>query len=81
MTNLQSKRKTPTCVAFYKGERLFGSDGFALMGRKPDLSLSKFNRLIGRDANHPRAKELAAQHFPYEIYLNESTKFTSIKVK
>lgn len=74
VTNLQSKRKTPTCLAFYKEERLFGSDAYALMGRKPDVSLAKFNRLIGRTVEHTRAKELKKQYFPYELSsLNDSS--------
>lgn len=44
VTNFQSKRKTPSCVAFYKGERMFGSDASALMGRKPDSSFAKVYR-------------------------------------
>lgn len=81
MTNLQSKRKTPTCLAFYKGERQFGADGYALMGRKPELTIAKFNRLVGRGVEHTITKELNQQYFPYEIYNNESIGTTAIKVE
>ena len=67
-------------MAFYRGERHFGADGYALIGRKPELAIAKFNRLIGRNADHPLAKELKQQHFPYEIYSNETTSVSSIKV-
>lgn len=50
------------------------------MGRKPELSLAKFTRLIGRAADHPRSTELKQQYFPYEIYTNETSFATSIKV-
>lgn len=45
VTNLQSKRKTPTCITFYRGERMFGSDAYALMARKPELTFFKGNRI------------------------------------
>ena len=48
VTNLQSKRKTPTAISFYKGERLFGSDATAIMARKPELTFMKLNRAMGR---------------------------------
>jgi hypoxia up-regulated 1 len=82
VTNFQSKRKTPTCLAFYRGERHFGADGYALIGRKPELAIAKFNRLLGKAASHPHAKELTEnQYFPSEIYTNETTGQTSIKVE
>lgn len=81
VTNFQSKRKTPTCLAFYRGERHFGADGYALIGRKPELSIAKFNRIIGKDPEHPHTKELKAQYFPYEIYSNETSGSTCVKVE
>lgn len=79
VTNFQSKRKTPTCITFYRGERLFGSDSYALMGRKPDLTFSKLYRMLGRTPDHPVIKELPGQYFPYQIYGNESTSITTLK--
>jgi len=73
VTNLQSKRKTPTAISFYKGERLFGSDAIAIMARKPELTFLKLNRVIGRTLDHPIIKELKQQFFPYEIYKNDTT--------
>jgi len=67
-TNFQSKRKTPTCITFYKGERMFGSDSYALMPRKPELSFTLFNRMLGREVEDPLVKEVINQYFPYEVY-------------
>jgi hypoxia up-regulated 1 len=81
VTNFQSKRKTPTSIAFYKGERLFGSDATALSGRKPESSISKLQRMLGRDVDHPLVQEiLKEQYFPYKLYKNETTGLTTITV-
>jgi len=81
VTNFQSKRKTPTCIAFYKGERYFGSDAVALMGRKPELSFEKVFRMIGRNVNNPFIKEIIDQYHPYNIQKNDSTSLVSINVE
>lgn len=75
VTNFQSKRKTPTCISFYRNERLFGSDSYALMGRKPELSFAKIYRMLGRLAEHPLVTEIGKQYFPYEIYTNQVTRY------
>ena len=81
VTNFQSKRKTPTSIAFYKGERLFGSDATALSGRKPDSSISKLQRMLGRDLDHPLVQEIVKnQYYPYKLYKNETTGLTTITV-
>ena len=73
VTNFQSKRKTPTCIAFYRGERMFGSDATALMARKPDLTFAKVNRYLGKKADHHLVKELVQDHYyPYDIYSNDT---------
>ena len=80
VTNLQSKRKTPTAISFYRGERLFGSDATAIMARKPDLTFAKLNRVLGRSPDHPIVQQLSKeQYFPYEIYRNETTGRTVYK--
>eukprot|EP00599_Poterioochromonas_sp_BG-1_P004886 CAMPEP_0173141230 /NCGR_PEP_ID=MMETSP1105-20130129/5369_1 /TAXON_ID=2985 /ORGANISM="Ochromonas sp., Strain BG-1" /LENGTH=913 /DNA_ID=CAMNT_0014054391 /DNA_START=66 /DNA_END=2807 /DNA_ORIENTATION=+ len=82
VTNFQSKRKTPTCLAFYKDERLFGSDAVALMGRKPELTFEKIGRLIGKTSDSPFTSEVVkTQYHPYQITTNETTKFLSLKVE
>ena len=45
--NFQSKRKTPTCITFYRNERMFGADAMALMSRKPELTFAKAYRMLG----------------------------------
>lgn len=80
VTNFQSKRKTPTCIAFYKGERMFGSDAYALIGRKPESSFAKVFRMMGRSVDHPLVQEVPKQYFPYTIYKNETTGLTTLKV-
>lgn len=81
VTNLQSKRKTPMCLSFYRGERLFGADAVALMGRKPEVTFAKLYRMLGRGPEHPIVKELTERHFfPYNIYANETTGATALKL-
>lgn len=80
VTNFQSKRKTPTAVSFYRGERMFGSDATALMGRKPEVTFANIYRFLGRTADHPIVQEVKNQYFPYQIYTNETTGATTFKV-
>jgi hypoxia up-regulated 1 len=80
VNNFQSKRKTPTCITFYRGERMFGSDSYALMGRKPELTFSNIYRMVGRTPEHPVMREFSQQYFPYEMYANETTGATTFKV-
>jgi hypoxia up-regulated 1 len=58
VTNFQSKRKTPTAVTFYRNERMFGSDATVLMSRKPELTFTKFNRLLGKSIDHPQVSSI-----------------------
>lgn len=58
---------------------MFGSDSIALMARKPELTFSKAYRVLGRAADSPLSKELTAQYFPHEIYVNETSGFTCFK--
>lgn len=60
---------------------MFGSDSYALMARKPELSFAKVYRMLGRDVEHPLVKELKSQYFPYEFYINETTKSTTLKME
>lgn len=82
VTNFQSKRKTPTCISFYRGERMFGSDSYALMARKPELTFAKTYRMLGRTAEHPFVTDIyKKQFFPYEVHRNESTGGVALKVE
>ena len=77
VTNFESKRKTPTCITFYKGERSFGASAYALMSRKPDLSFTKMYRMIGKNPTNDMIQELKSQYFPYNIYTNDTMSGTS----
>ena len=81
VTNFQSKRKTPTCITFYRGERMFGSDSYALMPRKPELSVAKAYRMLGRALGHPLVQEVTKQYFPHEMYTNETTGAATMKME
>ena len=82
VSNFQSKRKTPTMISFYKGERLLGSDANAIMGRKPDLTFAKVNRMLGRVVSHPLVDEIIKkQYFPYNIYVNETSNAMCLTVE
>jgi hypoxia up-regulated 1 len=80
VTNFQSKRRTPNNIAFYQGERLYGSDAYALMARKPEIVFSKFFRMIGKSENNPRLSELKNQYFSNPILTNESTSLVTLPV-
>ena len=70
VNNFQSQRKTPQAITFDRGERFFGSDSTGVMGRKPQKTFTKFNRLLGRTIDDPLVKAFDRQYFPYEIYSN-----------
>jgi hypoxia up-regulated 1 len=69
-------------LSFYRGERMFGSDSQALMGRKPELSFAKTSRMLGRSTSHPLVQEITSQQFfPYSLYANETTGTACLKVE
>jgi hypoxia up-regulated 1 len=83
VTNFQSKRKTPSSISFNKGERSFGSDAVALIGRKPEVTFAKLPRILGKTLEHPHVKELTEeQYYPYQFSYNEThNNFFTIKVE
>ena len=72
VTNTISKRKTEACISFDRGDRMFGADAFGLLSRKPQFTYAKMTTLLGRTADHASVKALSAQHFPTEVYFNET---------
>lgn len=58
---------------------MFGSDSYALLSRKPDLTFAKLFRMIGRPKDHPHLEELSSHYFPYQFYANETAGVTSLK--
>lgn len=67
VTNVASKRKTPVMIAYYQGERLFGSDAEALMARKPRQVFADVHRVLGRNLTHP----IAVDYANHSYYVND----------
>jgi hypoxia up-regulated 1 len=51
--NKESKRKTPTVIAFRNGERLFGEDAQTIGVRFPANSYKYLIDLLGKTVDHP----------------------------
>lgn len=62
--NKESKRKTPTLVAFHKGERTFGEDAQIIGTRFPSNSYGYFLDLLGKSIDSP-VVQLFKSRFPY----------------
>lgn len=84
VTNMQSKRKTRTCLFFKTGdgtilERQFGDDAFQFLAKKPDTTFCKFNRLVGvadyKDDNGEGffSKYSKKYFFPYQFTNSSDT--------
>ena len=56
VTNYQSKRKTPSLVAFKGKERFFGTDAVQIMNRNPETSFYRFIQTLGRSIDHPEVE-------------------------
>jgi hypoxia up-regulated 1 len=63
VANFQSKRKTPAMLSFYAGERGFGADAEALLGRKPQLVVIAPQSLLGRNSSHSLAQAYLNERF------------------
>ena len=61
ITNVQSKRKTPTSIAFYEKQRLFAGDAEGIFARKPDNVFIGASRLLGKGIDHPVTQHVMAQ--------------------
>ena len=61
--NFQSKRKTPTLLGFYQGERVFGADAEAIAARKPFNVFPDVFRLLGRNASHPLVEDYVSRSY------------------
>ena len=71
VTNSVSKRKSETVVAFVRGERLFASDAFGTLSRKPDQAYARLTEYLGRAESHPAVETLrAASYFPTTARFN-----------
>ena len=67
VTNVHSKRKTETLLAFEDGERRFGGDANTLASRRPKQAIAFAPRLLGRSVKHPAIAELANQYLPFQV--------------
>ena len=64
VTNVESKRKTPTRVGVKPDDSLvFGSNAVALEARSPEFTFPQARVLLGRSASHPAVTELLANGF------------------
>jgi len=72
VTNHVSKRKTETALAFVRGERLFGSDAYGMLSRKPELAYARLTELLGRTAAHAGVLNLAKSYMPMDVKFNET---------
>ena len=63
VTNHVSKRKTETAVAFVRGERLFGSDAFGMLSRKPEQAYARLTEFLGRSDSHPAVTTLLRKSY------------------
>jgi hypoxia up-regulated 1 len=61
--NLQSKRKTPALLAYYAGDRVFGSDAESLAARKPRVVVADPQKLLGRNSTHPASVQYAGPSY------------------
>lgn len=69
--NKESKRKTPTLVAFHNGERTFGEEAQIIGTRFPSNSYGYFLDLLGKTIDSPIVT-LFKSRFPYyDIVLDE----------
>ena len=73
VTNTVSKRKSETVVAFVRGERLFASDAYGSLSRKPEQSYARLTEYLGRSETHPSIETLRTKsYFPTTTRFNES---------
>ncbi|KAH7485357.1 Heat shock 70 kDa protein 17 [Phytophthora ramorum] len=73
VTNVHSKRKTETMVAFDGDERLYGADAATVGVRRPQTAYSQIRRLLGTTLSDPQVSALLdEEHFPYDLVQNAS---------
>ncbi|CAL8104696.1 unnamed protein product [Calicophoron daubneyi] len=60
----ESKRKTPSAIAFNGNERLFGRAAINLALRKPELVFQNLPAIIGKHINHPTV-QVFRERYPY----------------
>jgi hypoxia up-regulated 1 len=51
--NKESKRKTPTVIAFRENQRLFGEEAVNIAARFPSASFKYLTDLLGKQVDNP----------------------------
>lgn len=59
-------------VAFDRGERLYGSDAFGMLSRKPGMAYAHFREMIGRNANHPSVQAVEDMRLGTSPFQNDT---------
>lgn len=68
VTNVHSKRKTETMVAFDGDERLYGADAATIGVRRPQSAYAQVRRFLGATLDDPLVVALLEdERFPYEL--------------
>ena len=65
VTDLSSKRKTPSAIIFDENTRTFGYDALSAGARKPENVFIRMARLLGQGPSSTVAKEFKELKFPY----------------
>lgn len=71
VTDLSSKRKTPSAVIFDDSTRTYGYDALTMGARKPKNIFLRMSRMLGQGPKSTFASEFQELKFPYEFKLNE----------
>ncbi|XP_053669240.1 hypoxia up-regulated protein 1 [Anopheles marshallii] len=75
--NKESKRKTPTTIAFRNGDRVFGEDAQTLGVRFPSNSFGYLVDLIGKTIDNPMV-DLYRKRFPYYEIVEDPVRRTVV---
>lgn len=65
--NKESKRKTPTAIAFRNGERTFGEDALTIGVRFPSNCYMYFLDLLGKKVDNPVVDQFKKRFPQYNI--------------
>ncbi|XP_050068478.1 hypoxia up-regulated protein 1 isoform X2 [Anopheles maculipalpis] len=75
--NKESKRKTPTTIAFRNGDRVFGEDAQTLGVRFPSNSFGYLVDLLGKTIDNPMV-DLYRKRFPYYDIVEDPVRKTVV---
>ena len=69
VTDLSSKRKTPSAIVFDENTRSYGYDALSMGARKPRNVFQRMARIIGQGPESTFSNEFKELKFPYEFKL------------